>query len=112
MNAQTDMGKLRHTAIEGFLYFIVAVLAAVQTDLGTEESYKYMNPAFRFWTILTIGALITGFNALKAFRSMTFGRAYGTPSPDPQQIVVPIQPKPISVEVQQQQPVQQPPKTP
>jgi hypothetical protein len=97
MNNQTDWGKLRHTSIEGALYFCMAALAAIQTDLGSEESYKYMNPQWRFWIILTIGALLTGFNALKAFRSMTFGRAYGSPTPDPQQIVVPVQPEPVKV---------------
>lgn len=97
MNDKTNWGKFRHTAIEGLLYFLMALLASVQTDLGTEESYKYMNPKARFWTMLAIGGFLTGFNALKAFRSMTFGRAYGNP-PEP---TVQIQPTTAIATVEQ-----------
>ncbi len=60
--------------IDGQLYFWNAVLGAVMLALSQEEAYKYVNPIVLFWAKLLIGSFTTGINALKAFRSMTFGR--------------------------------------
>lgn len=81
----------RHTVIEGWLYWYTAFGSGILTYLASEESYKYINAGLRFWMIMLIGSSIGGFNALKAFRSMTFGRAYGSnTAPD----LAPTLPKP------------------
>lgn len=93
-------GKLRHTIIEGWLYWYNGFAGGMLTYLASEESYKYLNAALRFWMIMLLGSSIAGFNAIKAFRSMTFGRAYGNP-PEPTIEVQPtttaatVQPQPI-----------------
>lgn len=59
---------------DAFLYTATAVGTAFLTTISTEEAYKYCWPVLLFWLKCTIGASISGANALKAFRSMTFGR--------------------------------------
>lgn len=75
-------GKLRHVVVEGWLYWYNGFAGGMLTYLATEESYKYLNAALRFWMIMLLGSSIAGFNAVKAFRSMTYGRAYGTLGPE------------------------------
>jgi len=82
MNLPKVSGKLRHTFIEGWLYWYTAFGVTAQEFLSSEEAYKYCNPVLLFWLRMFLGSSVAGFNAVKAFRSMTFGRAYGNP-PEP-----------------------------
>lgn len=82
MNLPKISGKFRHIFIEGWLYWYTAFGVTAQEFLSSEEAYKYVNPHVLFWTRMFLGSSVAGFNALKAFRSMTFGRAYGNP-PEP-----------------------------
>lgn len=79
LNLKDISPKLRHTVIEGWLYFYTAFGVAAEAYLSTDDAYKYCNVYFLFWAKFFLSSTIAGFNALKAFRSMTFGRAYGTP---------------------------------
>ncbi len=60
--------------IDGWLYFLTAVWIAAQSFLSSEETFKYVNPVFLYWLKFFIDITLAGFNGLKAFRSMTFGR--------------------------------------
>ncbi len=60
--------------IDGQLYFWTAFGIAALGFLGTEEAYKYASPVILFWLKFGITATLGGFNGLKAYRSMTFGR--------------------------------------
>lgn len=97
MNLPVISGKLRHTLIEGWLYWYTAFGAAVMEGLSTEEAYKYVNPYVLFWSKLIVSSSVGGFNAIKAFRSMTFGRAYGNP-PEP---TLQVQPAKLETEIKQ-----------
>lgn len=94
-------GKLRHTIIEGWLYFYTAFGVAAEAYLSTDDAYKYCNVYFLFWSKFFFSTTIAGFNALKAFRSMTFGRAYGDSTPVTPTPIVPAPDPTISVSVQQ-----------
>lgn len=66
--------KSRTVHIDGWLYFLCAILAAFLTYVSSEEAYKYINPLWLYWIKATAGSFLAGFNGLKAFRSMTFAR--------------------------------------
>lgn len=76
------MNKTRHTFIEGWLYWYTAFGVALLEYLSSEEAYKYCSPLVLFWAKALIGSSVGGFNAVKAFRSMTFGRAFNQPDPN------------------------------
>jgi len=71
----------QHTFIEGWLYWYTAFGVALLEYMSSEEAYKYCNVVLLFWMKAVIGSSVGGFNAVKAFRSMTFGRAYNAPDP-------------------------------
>lgn len=75
--------RVRGVTIEGFLYWYTAFASGLLTYLASEESYKYLDPQVRFWAIAFLGSTVTGFNAVKAFRSMTYGRNYNQDNPPP-----------------------------
>lgn len=97
-------GKLRHTFIEGWLYWYTAFGISAEAYLSTDDAYKYVNVYFLFWVKFVLTTTIAGFNALKAFRSMTFGRNYGEPNPPSTTVTLPItQPTPtVKTEIKQQ----------
>lgn len=65
---------VRSVNIDALLYTYTAFGGALITYLSTDDSYKYIDPITRFWTIAIVGSSISGLNALKAFRSQTYGR--------------------------------------
>lgn len=69
--------KARTVWSDGALYFVTATGTAFLTYIGTEEAYKYCDPTVLFWLKVIIGSSISGANAIKAFRSMTFARHAG-----------------------------------
>ncbi len=75
------MNKSRHTSIECWLYWYTAFGVAMLGYLSSEDAYKYCNPHILFWSKALIESSVGGFNAVKAFRSMTFSRAYNQPDP-------------------------------
>lgn len=90
----TDTSK--HIWIEGSLYFYMGFASEALTYLATEESYKYIHPGVRFWCIVILGSTLGGFNAVKAFRSMTFGRAYNQPDENTNvDVVIPQPPESV-----------------
>ena len=96
-------GKFRHTFIEGLLYWYTALGISAEAYLSTDDAYKYCNVYFLFWAKFVLTTTIAGFNALKAFRSMTFGRAYG----NPQEPTVTIAPTSVAATIKTE-----PPQTP
>lgn len=87
--------------VEGWLYWYTAAGVAFQEFLSSEEAYKYCNPVLLFWLRALVGSSVVGFNAVKAFRSMTYGRAVmgeppanGSVTPPTTPVSTPSQPQP------------------
>lgn len=60
--------------IDGVLAVGIAFLTAISLGLASEESYKYIDPYVRFWTVLIVGAFVQGLHALSKYRDNTFQR--------------------------------------
>lgn len=61
--------------IDGSLFVIIQMLTVLSTQLGTDESAKYVEPQTLFWIKVVVGELAAGLLALKAFRSLSYARA-------------------------------------
>ena len=60
--------------LDGCIAVGIAFLTALATIFAGKESYEYVNPTFRFWLVLLLGATIQGMHALSKFRDGTFSR--------------------------------------
>lgn len=60
--------------LDGCIAVGIAFLTAFSLGLAQEESYKYLNPAVRYWVVLGLGAVVQGMHALSKFRDGTFQR--------------------------------------
>ena len=57
---------------DGLLYALVAMLAFLQTQLGTDDAAKFVSPTTLWWSKLTVGTFGAGALAIKLFRSTAF----------------------------------------
>jgi len=58
--------------IDGVLYAIIGILAAVALTLNSDEAAKYIDPVVLFWFRSSIGWLNAGLLATKMYRSTQF----------------------------------------
>lgn len=58
--------------IDGFIYVCIQMLTVLSTQIGTDESAKYVSPTALFWSKLVIGELAAGFLAVKMYRSTQY----------------------------------------
>lgn len=78
---QTKLGRIYESYaaippmfLDGLIAVGIAFLTALSLGFAGEESYKYINPALRFWLVLFLGATVQGAHALSKFRDGTFSR--------------------------------------
>lgn len=60
--------------LDAIVYVSIAVLTALNTQIGTDEAAKYIDPVTLFWVKIVAGCSTAGFLALKMFRSETFSK--------------------------------------
>lgn len=70
--AQKYFASIPAVFIDGVLYVLVQMLTVLSTQIGTDESAKYIEAETLFWTKVVIGELAAGVLAIKMFRSTTF----------------------------------------
>lgn len=58
--------------IDGIIYVCIGVLTFLTTQLGTDEAAKYIGPESLYYMRLSAGGVMSGFLALKMFRSETY----------------------------------------
>jgi len=66
------IGDLKPVHLDGMLYILIAVFAAMQITLTSDEVYKYANPYFVFYTKAVVGCCGAAVGALKMFRSNSY----------------------------------------
>ena len=58
--------------IDGFLYAMIAVFAAMVASFNSEEAYKYIAPVLLYWLKQTSTWGLALVTAIKMFRSTTY----------------------------------------
>ena len=82
--AATYFGSIPAMFIDGTIYFALAILTFLTTNLGTDEAAKYVSPAVLFWLKTGLGAVASGLLAIKMFRSTAYADHQATKTEKPQ----------------------------
>lgn len=66
------MSSLPAVFIDGYLYFMIAILGALEAAMASKEVYEYMNSHVVFYTKFFSGIFIAGVSSIKMFRSSSY----------------------------------------
>ena len=71
-NIQNYYSGVKPVMVDGLLYVLIALFGAMEALLNEDDSYKYNNPYFLYWSKFVIICLLSIVSALKMFRSTSY----------------------------------------
>lgn len=71
--------------LDGCIAVSIAILTGLNMSFATDDSAKYIDPAWRFWFLVTIGSGIQGMHALSKFRDRSYGHHMDNKTDDPKE---------------------------